>query len=344
MPNVNVLSKDYSTLRRKVEETLLTGQQKIEKAKVQTYWMTGKLIQTHILRFESRSERYGVAIIAKLSEDLDISRDVLWRCVQFAKAFKILVAPRESPLTWTHYVKLITVHDEATRMSLMKRAQKSRWSSDLLAQKIDEEVKEHRLPYTNSSPESVSVKRSYPKLIPKKGELYTYRLIELDPLHKKYTDGRLRIDIGFKIHQQLPDAVKHLRAGQIIESVKNNQDKFSVAVSKRKNTDLFTYKAHIERVVDGDTLYVNIDLGFRSEIYQYLRLRGINSPEIDTPEGKQAKIFVERELAQVPYIILTSSRSDKYDRYLADVWYGEGKEEKYLNGVLLEEGLVERME
>jgi len=122
--------------------------------------------------------------------------------------------------------------------------------------------------------------------------------------------------------------------------------------------------------VDGDTLYVDVDLGFKTGVLQYLRLRGIDAPEIDTPEGKKARDFVVRELAKVPYIILTSSRSDKYDRYLADVfylplknsredkrnapasperasrgvWFGEGEDEKYLNQVLLDEGLAQRWE
>jgi hypothetical protein len=34
---------------------------------------------------------------------------------------------------------------------------------------------------------------------------------------------------------------------------------------------------------------------------------------MDTPEGKRAKEFVAHELAKVPYIILTSFWSDKYD-------------------------------
>lgn len=352
MPNLTVLAKDYPALRRKVEETLFQGQKKIEEAKVQTYWMTGKLINEHIKKNDSRAN-YGGQVIENLSKDIGISSDVLWRCVKFAKTFKILVARPESSLTWTHYKKLITVNDENTRMSLLKRAEKSRWSSDLLAQKIDEEVK---------AEPSLEVKEpqavSFPKLIPKKGELYTYRLIETDPLHKKYTDS-LRIDVGFKIHQKLPDSVKGLKAGQIIESTKDDNDEYSVSASKRKDTALFTYKAYVERVIDGDTLYVDIDLGFKMGIFQYLRLRGINAPEIDTPEGKKAKTFIERELSKVPYIILCSSRSDKYDRYLADVFYqptasslqssvtdsSKLKVEGwiYLNQILLEEKLAERM-
>ena len=80
-------------------------------------------------------------------------------------------------------------------------------------------------------------------------------------------------------------------------------------------------------------------MGFKSRILHYLRLRGIDAPEIDTPEGKKSKKFVERELSQVNHIILTSSRSDKYGRYLADVFYGEG-DGQFLNQRLLDEGLA----
>src|SRR3990167_7609795 len=50
-----------------------------------------------------------------------------------------------------------------------------------------------------------------------------------------------------------------------------------------------TYKAFIERVVDGDTLIVKIDLGFETRIREYLRLRGIDAPETDTAEGKRSE-------------------------------------------------------
>jgi len=108
-------------------------------------------------------------------------------------------------------------------------------------------------------------------------------------------------------------------------------------MSKR---DLFTYKAYVERVVDGDTLRVQIDLGFGQWPRQYLRLRGIDTPERNTPEGKIAKAFVEKELRGVSHLIIKSSHTDKYDRYLADVFY---KENLYLNRRLLDHGHAKRM-
>ena len=42
----------------------------------------------------------------------------------------------------------------------------------------------------------------------------------------------------------------------------------------------YTYKAHVDRVVDGDTFDVTVDLGFRITTYQRLRLAGVETPEV----------------------------------------------------------------
>lgn len=335
----NSVPKDYPALRRRVEETLVLGRQRIEETKVQTYWRTGKLIHEHILHHDNK-ENYGKQVIKRLSADLDISASVLWRCVRFARCFKILAERQESlPLSWAHYRELITVADEETRSDLVRRAARSGWTSRELARKIQKELRE---------PDNRGNEKLLPavfKLIPRKGKVYTYRLIAPDSVHDE--DERLWIDLGFQVHRRLPPGTRNLKEGQIIETLKEDGD-YGVRASGRKEADLFTYYAFVERVVDGDTLLVKIDLGFGTRVRQYLRLRGINTPEIDTPEGKKAKTFVERALAKAPRVTLTSSRSDKYGRYLADVFclpqnaIREDKNGRYLNQVLLDEGLAQR--
>ena len=54
MKQITVAS--YAALRHKVKETLLLGQQKIDQAKVRTYWETGRLIDQHILQQKERAE------------------------------------------------------------------------------------------------------------------------------------------------------------------------------------------------------------------------------------------------------------------------------------------------
>ena len=49
----------------------------------------------------------------------------------------------------------------------------------------------------------------------------------------------------------------------------------------------YTYNAVITRVVDGDTLVVDIDAGFDIWLRgQTLRLNRVNAPEMKTPEGR----------------------------------------------------------
>ena len=152
--------------------------------------------------------------------------------------------------------------------------------------------------------------------------------------------GETAIDLGFGVYRAA-ESGKGFRDGQIVESEKRDK-LYILRKSERTEKDLFTYRAKIDRVVDGDTLRVEIDLGFGISVREYLRLRGIDAPEMDTDEGKRAKTFVELELRKVEEIILTSTRDDKYGRYLADVFYG-AEEKFYLNQKLLDDGFAVRM-
>ena len=108
----------------------------------------------------------------------------------------------------------------------------------------------------------------------------------------------------------------------------------------------------VTRVVDGDTIVVLIDCGFGIRINQRLRLRNIDTPELTTPKGVKAKQFVESKLKPSPFVIIKTYGSDKYDRYLVDVFYLKGKKDakrlveqgKFLNQELLDQGLAKVME
>lgn len=71
-------------------------------------------------------------------------------------------------------------------------------------------------------------------------------------------------------------------------------------------------------MLDGDTLAVSVALP-HYQMGEKLRLRGFDCPEMDTPEGKAAKRFVDMQLLDAREVVLTTSKIDKYDRYLADV-------------------------
>jgi endonuclease YncB( thermonuclease family) len=53
---------------------------------------------------------------------------------------------------------------------------------------------------------------------------------------------------------------------------------------------------------------------------QKLRLRAIDTPKLSTSAGVRFREVVVEMLAPVSFVVLTTSRTDKYDWYLADVF------------------------
>ncbi len=112
---------------------------------------------------------------------------------------------------------------------------------------------------------------------------------------------------------------------------------------------MYQYKALVERVVDGDTIDVIIDLGFKITTNQRIRLAGINTPETynvkkDSDEfkkGMQAKIFVEQRLNvnKNEILIETDKLTGKYGRYIGTIFLADSKVS--LNDELVSMGLAE---
>ncbi|MBI2947717.1 MAG: thermonuclease family protein [Verrucomicrobia bacterium] len=109
--------------------------------------------------------------------------------------------------------------------------------------------------------------------------------------------------------------------------------------------DLYTYEAEVARVVDGDTLWVKVWLKRPLWLKEKLRLRGLDAAEIDTEEGRVAKEFVEGQIKKTTRVLVTTTKPDKWDRYLSDVFLMlPGGEEVFLNNLLLEEGHARRLD
>jgi len=50
---------------------------------------------------------------------------------------------------------------------------------------------------------------------------------------------------------------------------------------------MYTYKITVDRVVDGDTIDANIDLGFDVSVKKRIRFMGINAPESRTRNAEE---------------------------------------------------------
>ena len=93
--------------------------------------------------------------------------------------------------------------------------------------------------------------------------------------------------------------------------------------------NLYTYKATVNRVVDGDTAELTIDLGFTVQWKSTCRFYGINTPELNSRDvevkqkAKDARQFVENQLPKGTKVLIVSRELDKYGRPLVDIYYGE---------------------
>ena len=89
----------------------------------------------------------------------------------------------------------------------------------------------------------------------------------------------------------------------------------------------YVYRAELVRVIDGNTVIMNIDLGFKVWLHdEVLRLDGVTAPEIKGPqkaEGQKWKAALEDLLTGKELIIETKKeKSGAWPgvRFLATLW------------------------
>lgn len=96
---------------------------------------------------------------------------------------------------------------------------------------------------------------------------------------------------------------------------------------------MYTYQAALVRVVDGDTVDLLVDLGFKVSVNIRARLFGVNTPEItgvrhDSDEyrrGIEAREFVKKWFAESDDKVLIRShdgrhvRAGKFGRWIVEI-------------------------
>jgi micrococcal nuclease len=105
----------------------------------------------------------------------------------------------------------------------------------------------------------------------------------------------------------------------------------------------YEYRAHVNDVVDGDTIDCNIDLGFKVGLHERFRFYGINTPESRTAneEEKKAGLAVKEYVTkQIKWqdVTIVSIKQEKFGRFLAMVYYGPDK--VCLNQELVDKGMA----
>lgn len=314
-PNHDV--KTYDQLLKAIRQTRAASEQRIQAAiqseKIREAWEIGQLIDEHFLLRKERQTR-GEKVYINLAKDLNMSDRELRYMVELAREYP---APPRTQLTWGHYQTLLGIDDRKLRQELEALADKENWP----VHKLREEIRTRKA--LSSSPNGSGGDQAPKELKP--GILHTYKIFE----HKNVT----KIDLGFDTSIDLPKQYKiNVKAGDIV-TLEGKKPK------PAQPSDLYTYEASVDHVVDGDTFWAHIDLGFGVTLYQRLRLRRLDAPELITTEGQKAKKILENVLnrASGPILLKVSKSDDQYGRYLVDIWINT----KNIAQSLLDSGLFQ---
>jgi micrococcal nuclease len=110
--------------------------------------------------------------------------------------------------------------------------------------------------------------------------------------------------------------------------------------------DPYVYRIKsITKVVDGDTIDANIDLGFDISLTKRIRLAGIDSPESRTTNlkekalGLESKEWLKKSLEDAKDILIKTEKPDsteKYGRIIGHLFIND--QETSLNNQMIDEG------
>jgi micrococcal nuclease len=107
---------------------------------------------------------------------------------------------------------------------------------------------------------------------------------------------------------------------------------------------MYTYRAKIISVYDGDTVTALVDLGFGITNKIKIRLKGINTPELrgaERPRGLVSRDFLREKILDKDIIVETfRDKKGKYGRYIGTLWL----DEENINELLVEQGYAETRE
>lgn len=102
----------------------------------------------------------------------------------------------------------------------------------------------------------------------------------------------------------------------------------------------YQYRCKPHRVVDGDTVDLDVDLGFHLTVRIRVRLAGIDTPERGQAGFKEASAFVASWIADVQDgdLVVQTEKTGKYGRWLGVITTTYS--DQSLNRALVEAGLA----
>ena len=107
---------------------------------------------------------------------------------------------------------------------------------------------------------------------------------------------------------------------------------------------MYTYFVQsVDRVVDGDTIDISIDLGFDLTKKERVRLAGIDTPEKRTKDqkekemGYQATEFLEMHLMEAKKLTVKTEKEGKFGRMLGWLYKSE-TDTTSINQIMIDKG------
>jgi endonuclease YncB( thermonuclease family) len=339
LPSVQTYGQLIAAVRGARVASRVRVEKAVEQEKVREAWEIGRLIDAHVLQHKERAA-YDQQVIPRLAADLGMSDTELYYMLKFARAYPIF--PSTGQLGWGDYRELLALNDPQQRKTVAEEASKNNWNQKELREAVRQAKAKMNGNIGDGKPqETNAVEKLTPLYV---GQPGTYKIIlaKAGPYQ-----GELALDLGFSNYFRLSEVAQDLTEFKEGDLVSFNEKEIQL-LGKPRGTDpdslLYTYKAWVLRVLDGDTIEAVIDLGFGITTTQTLRLRGIDCPELVSKEGKEAKAFVEDLLKPGTLVFIKTAKSDKYDRYLVDVFITDKNDEgQYLNNLLLEKELAVRV-
>ena len=313
------ISNSYADLLVAIKMTLSSGllaaQKALEYERLQTYWKIGKDIDVCVAAsrgtlIPGKKLYQQVSIDIHEQTGLELTADTISRVVQFSRNYPGF--PENTTLTFTHYIVLQRIPNVKLRLQLEKTAVRKNMNVAQTRAAVREINAERALP----------VREKARSLVCERGEPYVYLV---RPRHDLRGKKNFCIDCGFKISVDVDGG------------------------TPPKKIDFQAVEKRPARVVDGDTVDVRIDVGFGIGLDERLRLKGINTPELKTQDGKRARDFLVAYLSQCPAIIIRTSKEGMFGRWLADIYALQGCADPFaiaakgecVNQLLLDEGLAE---
>lgn len=103
---------------------------------------------------------------------------------------------------------------------------------------------------------------------------------------------------------------------------------------------MYYYNSRVEKIIDGDTVRLDIDLGFTVHWKSNCRLYGVNTPELNSKDPEERIKALEAKqylIDNLPLdVIIVSQELDKYGRPLVDIYVDNG--ERHINQELIDKG------